>query len=494
MKRILDPTLAVLACSFALALAWDVGCRAWSFESLLAVAAGLAAALLLSLATLGSGMLRMTAIALLFFTAVDLFYIASDELGAALLLVGTPVLALAHRRVPRAFFVASALVFLAGLALRPLEPWRLVQPGAPAPRPAAATHIVVHWVLDEMGSFDAVPPQYRVQADVDALTAAYRERGFTLLAGRPSSSEMTAFSLSRLAETRPLPSGTENLYQGYLNPVMKRNRLAETIAAYGWQVDITQSSYLDFCRSQGFRCTTWDLRNDASAFGDAGMGWGARAGMLQRSLQLQLTANGQRTAAVIAALQTWTPGLFRATPGEVGVTTLSLTALRMLDAQVARVTRLSGRQYVFAHILLPHHPWILDRDCSVLPVQRWVDPSGKRESTDPVVREASHQAYGRQQVCAHRRVLAAIDAIDAALPGQVEFLIHGDHGPRLASNPLVPMVAGDAAAARDRLEPFIAHRIVQPADLSRAPTLQETVQALLLGAAARPQAAARAEP
>jgi len=347
--------------------------------------------------------------------------------------------------------------------------------------------VVVHWVLDEMGSFESVPPEYRVPAEAEEIARAYEARGFALHPGKPSTSEETFLSLSRMAGN----GDAVNHEKVGSNYRLRRNVLHENFRAGGWEVTVTQSSYLDFCK-EAPRCITYGVGHRARVFSDAGLPWEQRTAILWREALVALLTH-ERGSVVVSALRRSFPGFFDEYAAWSWVRpSLSLAMLEVLDAQAAYVVALKGRHYVFAHVLLPHFPWNLDRDCRVRPVSEWRTPYKARYSlAAPAVRAATFDAYWRQQVCAHRRILAHIDRIDAAHAGRVQFLIHGDHGPRILRRH-VPAGSHRRSASditvRNAVEPFLASRLDNAGSehIAGAATLQEAAQVLLSRSAAVP--------
>ena len=90
----------------------------------------------------------------------------------------------------------------------------------------------------------------------------------------------------------------------------------------------------------------------------------------------------------------------------------------------------------FAHLLIPHYPYVVDRNCRFLPPAQWrrrneAGPIGQREI-----------AYFEQLRCTMRQVDRILEAVarSPAGPGAI-VVLHGDHGSRIT-----------------QLDPNIAHR------------------------------------
>jgi hypothetical protein len=109
---------------------------------------------------------------------------------------------------------------------------------------------------------------------------------------------------------------------------------------------------------------------------------------------------------------------------------MSLHALDYLAANFAAPK--TGHVY-FAHILLPHFPFVLDRDCKRRPPREWRWPLWVWEATVAGRRlDGIYAAYGEQLRCTHSHVMRLIDTMTKSVAGpETVFVIHGDHGPRI---------------------------------------------------------------
>lgn len=472
MKRLLSPGLTALCFALVLASTWGFGYRVVSFETLLALGVSFLLALAVGFLAAKSDALRMTVVGLLFFHILATSFIPSPVFVWLAISVGAAALGTFHKRLQPHFFVVFGLVFLV------LKHYQQIQVSAGrdevvVPMSAQAdTQILVHWVMDEMGSFESIPEAQRVQAEIDEIKAAYLERGFRVFSGTPSVSPDSREALSRLVNIHEPGSAIKNVQQVANQNAYRvlRNTLHQLYADKGWNVSITQSSYIDFCSERQFGCRTYEMGRNAHLFEGAGLPLLQRAQLLGRLLF---------STYVGLSAQAW-----RQTPD------LPLSALKEMHTIQARAEQSAGKRYLFGHFLLPHFPWTLDKDCKVRPLDEWQlpDETGVDKNSDE--RIAATHAYWQQTYCTHKSVLKMVDALDAAHPGKVRFLIHGDHGPRIFRTTLP---GADEEPLNDQtrrtlLEPFIAARLesnfktVQGAGQSMQGLLQE----LLISEAAAP--------
>jgi hypothetical protein len=101
-------------------------------------------------------------------------------------------------------------------------------------------------------------------------------------------------------------------------------------------------------------------------------------------------------------------------------------------------------ELVFAHLLLPHYPYIFGAECRPRPTADWLErldhndaPAGAINS--PEGRATRYAQYLEQVRCTHRKLDELIGAIPAALQRDAIVIVDGDHGSRIALvEPIVP--------------------------------------------------------
>ena len=130
-----------------------------------------------------------------------------------------------------------------------------------------------------------------------------------------------------------------------------------------------------------------------------------------------------------------------------------ISALTAMDLLAARAAEAGPGTALFAHLLLPHDPYILSRDCRVkADLQAWRPRESAmwwhRVKSDPQRRLARYEAYYDQVLCLHRRLAALLDSL--ARRGLLEnatVIVHGDHGSRLS---LIEPITGNEGLMTSR--------------------------------------------
>ena len=121
-----------------------------------------------------------------------------------------------------------------------------------------------------------------------------------------------------------------------------------------------------------------------------------------------------------------------------------LASLQELDRFADDLVDLRPGEMRFAHLLLPHDPYMLNADCTVKPEATWLDEHG------PGAEAARERAYADQVRCLQRRLGQMLDSLDRTPAGREAIvLIHGDHGSRIS--PAVPYLGGPDLTEREML-------------------------------------------
>jgi hypothetical protein len=335
--------------------------------------------------------------------------------------------------------------------------------------------------MDELGSFDSIPQVYRKQKDIDQITGAYAERGFRLYENVYSLSPDTYKSMSVLMDdsfAKDLSGNSRRVERGNSYQIIN-NRLHENILAQGWTVSIVQPEYMDYCQP-GFSCFTYGLAGSSGVFEEI------------QDVRLRLSIFLREIAATLLSssrglffLQFYRPALVKHVISKEGWVnpTLPFIAFEQLEILQNALVGSAGQQYVFAHMLSPHFPWVFDENCAVKEVGEWISPYAGRINKTPNSREVAFEAYWNQSICSHRKLLALIDVIDATHPGRARFVIHGDHGPRIMARnlPSDPRAVLDEQTYKNLLSAFVATRLVSDRQTpeSKDASLQSMLSALL---------------
>lgn len=169
-----------------------------------------------------------------------------------------------------------------------------------------------------------------------------------------------------------------------------------------------------------------------------------------------------------------------------------IRAVELLDDMIEDVLPKMGRgQYLFSHIILPHFPYVLSKDCTVNDIDQWSSGVGSIEDLaangDDIVRKVFAD-YFEQIKCADKMQQKIISAINKN-PNLKDAIIifHADHGSKIVTAPMLsalPSLKSNAVNPNNVVyAAFLAVRLnSQTGNLIDEPVLvQDEVKKILQG-------------
>jgi hypothetical protein len=116
--------------------------------------------------------------------------------------------------------------------------------------------------------------------------------------------------------------------------------------------------------------------------------------------------------------------------------------------------RQQGPKFVFAHLVVPHPPYVFERDCSP-------KPRTLLFATDSTTDRQVRAEYVEQVQCVNRLVLALVDRLTADAAEPPVIVLQADHGhgrfPGLHNPP--PIDEADPEGIRERTDIFAAYHM-----------------------------------
>lgn len=355
-----------------------------------------------------------------------LSFIIDGILQVLAMALAVGALAFATRRSALPFIavmaLAMALAARLGIGQEREPPFRtVVRAASPADAPVSSQPAIVHILLDEHIGIEGLPGGNPGTPDLKRELRSFYVRHRFRLFGRAFSQHLNTLysvpyimSMGTDSSLEPSENRTEKSHLDYFDLLSK----------LGMKIKFIQSSYLDYCSTKNYSsCTTYNFGNAAyiidselSVYDKALLIFikqiPGTAFLVQAYLQDTLTRRGMH----------W-PGILDDNRGASALS--GLWAMRQLTHQLAKAE--PGNVY-FAHILLPHGPYITRPDCSLKPLVAW-----RRMHVSFFTPETQY-AYADQLRCTLRLVEAAIQAVSASPAGSnFIMIVHGDHGSRLAN-------------------------------------------------------------
>jgi hypothetical protein len=302
---------------------------------------------------------------------------------------------------------------------------------------------LVHIILDGQIGIDGVPGELAEGRHLrDELRQFYRSRGFSVFPRAFTHFPLTQESVTNTLNNDALPVAYKNVTPFRVGVTLKRNAWFRELKKRGYRIDVIQSLFCDVCESRGgsattvAKCLTYrhpDLRFfhalEASAWQKAKL-------LLKHHLDVDFVP--PLTPALLIYRRLRDRGLPLPALGAYrSVSASSLASLAAMDRLGERLGSLNRGEAVFAHILLPHAPFMLDRHCSPMrEVHQWAGRSnllwayGVRNT--PAQRARRYRAYIAQSRCVHRRLGEVLGRLSGR-PGfkDAVIVVHGDHGSKI---------------------------------------------------------------
>jgi hypothetical protein len=384
--------------------------------------------------------LEVVAIAGLLTLLIDIQFL---ELGLKKLgliffgLCGTAWLLREHAARIVSLMMATVLV----LSLLPSRPQAVA--AAPAPAPDPDLPLVVHLVLDEHIGVEGLPPEFTTPAFKQQFQSFFLDRGFRLFGRAYSEYPITLWSIPQLLNLSPgqyvpgfmMPGPNEGTYR------LTRNAYFERLADRGYVIRVHQSDYLDVC-TEAVRpsdCRTHPVRSLRVLEGVA-MPVGEKLAIVAGSYVARSEAYTRAKAKYWSVrrrfveagvpLPQW--NWERGAPSPI-------TTMPMFDAVAGELSRAQRGTFVYAHLLLPHYPYVFDDECRQRPRTEWlsrndadnVDVPGGMTNLESG-RETRYRLYLEQITCTQRQIDRLLDTIPSAVREDAILIVNGDHGSRIS--------------------------------------------------------------
>lgn len=292
--------------------------------------------------------------------------------------------------------------------------------------------VVIHLVLDEhiggAGLKAGIAEGTQFQEQVYAF---YVDNGFRLFGDAYSeyfnthSSIASAFNSDESETPEALVSRFRNKF------VLDENKYFSAWLRRGYRINVLQSSYLNMCASNGLEvasCKTY--KHDA--FDEKAIA------SLPTSERLKLIGKMYFSSFTIIKLVRLSnylvggdaPFSLPLWHGRVG----PLSSVTPFAEFIEQVSKSNGGDFFFAHLLMPHYPYVFQSDCSVRsPVSSWKLRTGRDGINTVQQRDQAYREYFEQITCTMRKLNDLFDAMKAnGTFDDATIIIHGDHGARIS--------------------------------------------------------------
>jgi len=326
--------------------------------------------------------------------------------------------------------LAPAVARIAQHEIQYRSPWLALQPPPeqPALLPASPMPDFYYIILDGYGREDILADLYGV--DNSEFLSALRERGFFVASASRANYGQTSLSLASSLNMAYLDSvgesvGSESSDQLPIARLVRFSLLREIFGRHGYQF---------IALPTGYRRTEID-----------------NADLFPRPTSPAITPFESQVLETIglgpALIQLARLGVVSALPGYAA----HRDRLEFAFSELARLATSPGPKFVFAHIILPHPPFVFDAGGNVVNPEHLFQLQDGNEfaGSDDKYRAG----YSAQIEYTNRRVLQLVDQILAAEGLRPVIVLQADHGPGVGLNWLSP----ETTDLRERMSIFNAY-------------------------------------
>jgi hypothetical protein len=309
---------------------------------------------------------------------------------------------------------------------------------------AAEPPLLIHLLLDEHIGVAGLPPEIAGARELrPELVDFYTARGFRLFGGAYSQYAQTYNSIANLLNFAAREVSHPYLRHGADEAEwdLKQAAYFQLLQQRGYRLHVYQSSYMDMCHADGVQlpdCTTYpvaSLRMLQNLPLPPVEKTRAIANSIVTQSHILLVANKVYERGIRAALLRtgWQVPAWRWQPPSFGPLLVPTVFERLSDDVLGHPR---GHAF-FAHLILPHYPYVFDRRCTLRPrTSEWL--TNRIASTDPLVyntadsRAQKYERYVEQVRCVLSLVDGLLMQLDRrALLDDATVIVHGDHGSRI---------------------------------------------------------------
>lgn len=334
--------------------------------------------------------------------------------------------------------------------------------------PASDQAPIIHLVLDGHIGIEGIPQDIEGGPELRAtLEEFYQRWGFRVFSRAYSKYFMTYDSLSNMFNgvTSDIKASHVNVTNRYGKSglALNQNLYFKQTTAKGYRARVYQSDYLDFCQATIENLEYCYIYSSASP-------------RLIRELDLPVTEKAElivgsyaNDSGVYNAMRVFYR-LLRSGLGKLDVADLaqwerknyefsSLGVPLILKRLKADISHSSDGRMFFAHLLLPHGPYVWGRECQLrTDSDTWLSRRHEHDNlltmSNPHYRKTAYQIYFEQTDCLVTLLDDLLGSLnEQGLLDQATVIVHGDHGSRITiADPVDPAIS--SASSRDFIDAF----------------------------------------
>ena len=349
---------------------------------------------------------------------------------------------------------------------------------------------LLHLIVDQQIGIDGLPPEVEGTPQLrQALLRFYRDHGFRLYPGAFTHFPATIESIPDLMNGAVVPSARAFLASRDDKAFLKTNAWFDELKRRGYEIEVVQTDYLDYCGGDDIPisyCATL-IASDIRDIAETHLSTVDKAtlllytyfdedlSLLARMVRLAWYGLQKGAAKIGVSLPDWNRRSLTLSP---------IPGVAAIDLVTSRAAEIERGKAIFAHILLPHDPYIFDRDCRLkTDFQTWRPHESAlwwhRVKSDPQRRLARYEEYYKQVLCLHKKLGTLLDVLaERGVLDEATIIVHGDHGSRIS---LIEPISGneDLIVPRDVVDSVSAlYAVRSPNIIPDVVEGQQSIQAL----------------
>jgi len=305
---------------------------------------------------------------------------------------------------------------------------------------------IVHLILDQQIGPDGVPEGVEGGHQVRrSMVQFFSDRGFRIYPKAFTHFAATLESIPDIMNGAVTPSARKYLYQKDGHTILANNAWLGYLDKKNYNIKVIQSIYLDFCKPKTFRisyCITYNPADtriihefDLTILDKSGWLFSYFLSVDHEILTkiLNLSLYNLNKFLIASGIEISIPDV-----RELSLSPVATYKLRNLMKDHLRT--LKPGEVLFAHLLLPHHPYLFEADCAIKPdISNWYHREHtlwwrglKLSSKEYKLR---YKAYFKQIGCTLKLLdewlvaLKKSGTLDSAI-----VIVHGDHGSLISAS------------------------------------------------------------
>ena len=365
-----------------------------------------------------------------FFLDAYFFDVQHADTLFVLCVFGVPLLMRYGQNTIQLAVLAFSVVFTVPTLFDSPEPTLLerpaqAEPGNTDPKPEVA---YIHLILDEQMSplvfKDQMPSDYSA-AD---FFASYLENAFMVYGIANSNDSRTIQSVSAtFGLTDELNNYVRAAPQTGHSFEVKENRLIDRLTTLGFSTTVVESSHLRLCGdSVTVSCQTYSRVSNMQAIQSLDLSLGRRLELAVLSLYEDYVFNAKPVMFVQVISIRLSKARYGKLPTSYGYFARSIVNLDILEDVATQAATIAPGEAIIAHVLLPHLPYVLDRDCDLRRPAQWGYPLRQDNSVNL---DKTYATFWDQAICTGNRIADIMEQVKDR--DDVVFVVHGDHGGRI---------------------------------------------------------------